>query len=312
MTDSATNSTLTTYPGLIVRLQSGFYTVETENGLFTCRLRGRLKKGPRLGDVIALGDRVLITPIDEETGTIEAISPRQRMLSRLSPQPQGEYQQIIIANPDQACFVFACADPEPRFGMLDRFLVIAEKQSVPALIVVNKVDLVGAERASAMFGHYVPLGYRILYTSAYSGRGVDELRGALQGMISVFTGPSGVGKSSLLNAIQPGLGLEVRAVSQATSKGRHTTVVRRLFPLEGGGYVADTPGLKALALWDIEPEELDGYFPEIRPLVSQCQFSDCTHVHEPGCAVLAAIEAGEIHPDRYQSYLHMRFGEEDG
>jgi len=312
MTNSTTNSTLTTYTGLIVRSQSGFYTVETESGLFTCQLRGRLKKGPRLGDVIALGDRVLITPIDEETGIIEAISPRQRLLSRLSPQPQGEYQQIIIANPDQACFVFACADPEPRFGMLDRFLVIAEKQSVPALIVVNKVDMVGTERASAMFGHYAPLGYRILYTSAYSGRGVDELREALQGMISVFTGPSGVGKSSLLNAIQPGLGLEVRSVSQATSKGRHTTVVRRLFPLEGGGYVADTPGLKALALWDIEPEELDGYFPELRPLVSQCQFSDCTHVHEPGCAVLAALEAGEIHPERYHSYLHIRFGEEDG
>ncbi len=120
-----------------------------------------------------------------------------------------------------------------------------------------------------------------------------------------------MGKSSLLNTIQPGLGLEARAVSQATSKGRHTTVVRQLFPLEGGGYVADTPGLKALALWDIEPEELDGYFPELRPLVSQCQFSDCTHVHEPGCAVLAALEAGEIHPRRYHSYLRMRFGEEE-
>ena len=312
MTNSTARSTLTTYPGLIVRSQSGFYTVETEAGSFICQLRGRFKKGPRLGDVIAIGDRVLVTALGEETGIIEAISPRQRMLSRLSPQPQGEYEQIIIANPDQACFVFACADPEPRFGMLDRFLVIAEKQSVPAVIIVNKVDLVGSERASQMFGHYAPLGYLILYTSARDGLGVDELRGALHGKISVFSGPSGVGKSSLLNAIQPGLGLEVRSVSRATSKGRHTTVVRQLFPLEGGGYVADTPGLKALALWDIEPEELDGYFPELRPLVSQCQFSDCTHVHEPGCAVLAALEEGEIHPERYHSYLRLRFGEEDG
>ena len=312
MTNSTASSTLTTYPGLIVRSQSGFYTVETEAGSFICQLRGRFKKGPRLGDVIAIGDRVLVTALGEETGSIEAISPRQRMLSRLSPQPQGEYEQIIIANPDQACFVFACADPEPRFGMLDRFLVIAEKQSVPAVIIVNKVDLVGSERASQMFGHYAPLGYLILYTSARNGLGVDELRGALHGKISVFSGPSGVGKSSLLNTIQPGLGLEVRSVSRATSKGRHTTVVRQLFPLEGGGYVADTPGLKALALWDIEPEELDGYFPELRPLVSQCQFSDCTHVHEPGCAVLAALEEGEIHPERYHSYLRLRFGEEDG
>lgn len=307
----STSSTLTTFPGLIVRSQSGFYTVETEAGAITCQLRGRLKKGPRLGDVIAIGDRVLVTLLDDENGVIEEISPRQRMLSRLAPQPQGEYQQIIIANPDQACFVFACADPEPRFGMLDRFLVIAEKQSVPAVIIVNKVDLVGAEQACLSFEHYTSLGYPVIYTSARSGHGVDELRHVLHGKISVFSGPSGVGKSSLLNAIQPGLGLEARAVSRATSKGRHTTVVRQLFLLEGGGYVADTPGLKALGLWDIEPEELDGYFPELRPLVSRCQFSDCTHVHEPGCAVLAALAAGEVHPRRYQSYLRMRFGEED-
>jgi ribosome biogenesis GTPase len=307
----STSSTLTTFPGLIVRSQSGFYTVETGAGIFICQLRGRLKKGPRLGDVVAIGDRVLVTPLDGENGIIEAISPRQRMLSRLAPQPQGEYQQIIIANPDQACFVFACADPEPRFGMLDRFLVIAEKQSVPAVIIANKVDLVGAGQAVSFFGHYASLGYHLVYTSAHNRLGVDELRNVLHGKISVFSGPSGVGKSSLLNAIQPGLGLEARAVSQATSKGRHTTVVRQLFPLDGGGYVADTPGLKALALWDIEPEELDGYFPELRPLVSQCQFSDCTHVHEPGCAVLAALATGEIHPGRYASYMRMRFGEED-
>jgi ribosome biogenesis GTPase / thiamine phosphate phosphatase len=302
---------LTAYPGLIIRSQSGFYTVETEAGTFTCQLRGRLKKGPRLGDVVAIGDRVQVTPLDEENGVIESILPRQRMLSRLAPQPQGEYQQIIIANPDQACFVFACADPEPRLGMLDRYLVMAEKQSVPAAIIVNKVDLVGIQQACSAFVHYTSLGYRVIYTSARSGRGMEELQDALYGKISVFTGPSGVGKSSLLNTIQPGLGLEARAVSQATSKGRHTTVVRQLFPLQGGGYVADTPGLKALALWDVEPEELDGYFPELRSLVSQCQFSDCTHVHEPGCAVLAALEAGEIHPRRYNSYLRMRFGDEE-
>jgi ribosome biogenesis GTPase len=302
---------LTAYPGLIVRSQSGFYTVETEAGAIICQLRGRLKKGPRLGDVIAIGDRVQVTLLDDENGVIEAISPRQRVLSRLAPQPQGEYQQIIIANPDQACFVFACTNPEPRFGMLDRFLVIAEKQSVPAVIIVNKVDLVGAEQACSYFEHYTSLGYQVIYTSARSELGVDELRDVLHEKISVFSGPSGVGKSSLLNAIQPGLGLEARAVSQATSKGRHTTVVRQLFPLDGGGYVADTPGLKALGLWDIEPEELDGYFPELRPLVSRCQFSDCTHVHEPGCAVLAALAAGEIHPGRYHSYLRMRFGEDD-
>ena len=297
--------------GLVVRSQSGFYTVETETGQWVCRLRGRLKQGPRQGDVVALGDWVKVTPLEDRTGAIEEIEPRRRMLSRMAPLPQGEYQQIIIANPDQAVFVFACAEPEPRLGMLDRYLVIAEKQSLPALIVANKVDLVGAPGAHETFGFYASLGYPVLYTSALIGLGVEDLRQRLEGKLSVFSGPSGVGKSSLLNAIQPGLGLEARQVSQATSKGRHTTVVRELFPLKGGGYVADTPGLKALALWDIEAEELDGYFPELRPLVKHCLFSDCTHVHEPGCAVREAVTEGRVHPRRYQSYLSIRFGEQD-
>jgi ribosome biogenesis GTPase len=297
--------------GLVIRLQSGFYTVQTGSGRRVCRLRGRLRRGPPQGDVVALGDWVEVTPLEGERGVIENVEPRQRMLTRMAPRPQGSYQQIIIANLDQACFVFACASPGPRFGMLDRFLVIAEKQGVPAVIVANKSDLVGKEQARALFGRYPALGYPVIYTSVKSGESIEELRLCLDGKLTVLSGPSGVGKSSLLNAIQPGLGLIARAVSRVTSKGRHTTVVRELFPLDGGGYVADTPGLKALALWDIEPEELDGYFPELRLLVSACLFRDCTHVHEPGCAVIKALEAGQIHPERYQSYLRMRFEEGD-
>jgi ribosome biogenesis GTPase / thiamine phosphate phosphatase len=297
--------------GLIVRSQSGFFTVETGSGLLVSQLRGRLKRGAREGDLAAIGDRVIVSPLDEESGIIEEILPRDGMLSRMAPLPRGEYQQIIIANPDQAVFVFACADPAPRWRMLDRFLVIAEKQSIPARIVANKVDLVGVEQAEGMFEHYRPLGYPVLYTSARNGSGIEELRQLLSGKISVLTGPSGTGKSSLLNAIQPGLGLEVRQVSEATGKGRHTTVASQLFPLQGGGYVADTPGLKALALWDIEPEELDGYFPEIRPLVEKCQFSDCSHIHEPGCAVKEAVEENRIDLERYESYVRLRLGEEE-
>jgi ribosome biogenesis GTPase len=270
-----------------------------------------LKRGAREGDLAAIGDRVLVRQIDEETGVIEEILPRNRMLSRMAPLPRGEYHQIIIANPDQAMLVFACADPAPRLRMLDRFLVITEKQGIPAIIVANKVDLVGLQQAKALFGRYTPIGYTVVYTSVKTGLGITNLRDQLSGKVSVLTGPSGVGKTSLLNAIQPGLGLAVRQVSEATGKGRHTTVDSQVFPLEGGGYVADTPGLKALALWDVEPEELDAYFPEMRNLVAGCQFSNCSHIHEPGCAVRAALAANRIDPERYESYVRLRLGDEE-
>lgn len=296
--------------GRIVRSQSGFFSVQTENGTFTCHLRGRLKQGKHVGDIAAVGDRVQVTCMPDGTGSIEAVEPRRSALVRLDPRPQGVYQQVILANPDQAVFVFACARPAPRLRMLDRFLVIAEKQRLPAVIVANKIDLVGQEHAEEIFGFYPLIGYPLIYTCAKTCQGVDELRERLAGKVSALAGPSGVGKSSLLNAVQPGLGLAVREVSAAINKGRHTTSVRQLFPLEGGGYVADTPGMRSLALWDTEPEELDGYFPELASLVSACQFNDCSHKSEPGCAVRAAVQAGRVHPQRYDSYLRLRAGEE--
>lgn len=299
-----------TVPGWIVRQESGFYTVQTDQGTLICKLRGRLKHGRSDGDFIAVGDRVSIHRLADGSGMIEEVAPRKHALVRLDPRPRGVYQQVLLANLDQLVFVFACAQPEPRLRMLDRFLVIAEKQDIPALIVANKVDLVGEEAARERFGVYPDLGYPVLYTSARAGVGVKALRAALAGRISGLAGPSGVGKSSLLNAIQPELGLAVREISTATEKGRHTTVVRQLFALEDGGYVADLPGLRSLALWDTQPEELDGYFPELRGLVSACAFNDCTHTHEEGCAVLAAVEDGGVSPERYESYVRLRFGGE--
>ncbi len=303
-------ATETFQKGLIIKAQSGFFTVETGQGFVVCQLRGRLKQGKAAGDIAAVGDRVRVTILTGGAGVIEEVEERERALVRLDPRPQGVYQQVLLANPDQAVFVFACAHPNPKLRMLDRFLVIAEKQKIPAVIVANKIDLVGLKEAKAMFGMYGEIGYPVLYTSAAEKKGLKELRERLAGKISALAGPSGAGKSSLLNALQPGLGLEVREVSTAINKGKHTTVARQLIPLAGGGYVADTPGWRSLALWDTEPEEMDAYFPELAPLVAECQFSDCTHVHEPGCAVRAALEAGKIHPERYDSYLRLRAGQE--
>jgi ribosome biogenesis GTPase len=299
-----------TLEGLVVRAQSGFFAVQTKEGEFVCRLRGKLKQGDTEGDIAAVGDRVTITPHENGKGMIDVVHERSTVFSRIRTGIKKDYRQILLANPDQIVIVFACAEPEPHLRMLDRFLVIAEKQRIDALIIANKVDLVTRQQAEEIFGLYEKLGYPVLYTSALTGVGVDALRHHLENKISALAGPSGVGKSSLLNAIQPDLGLHVRAVSEATSKGRHTTQVRELFPLESGGYVADTPGLRSLALWDTEPEELDAYFVEIRDLVADCQFNDCTHTHEPGCAVRKAVEEGTVAPERYASYLRLRFGDE--
>ncbi len=297
--------------GRIIKTQSGFYDVETDQGVIICQLRGRLKKGQKLGDIAAIGDWVRITTQESDTGMIEDVEPRKSMLYRMAPTPRGEFQQVLIANPDQAVFVFSVKDPEPRLRMLDRFLVIAEKEQIEAVIVANKIDLTGMRVARELFQRYEKIGYTVFYTSVPKNKGLKALLKQLIGKTSIFAGPSGAGKSSILNTIQPGLGLAVKEVSETTSKGKHTTVSRKLLPLELGGYVADTPGLKALDLWDITPEEVDGYFREISQALEQCRFSDCSHTHEPGCEVIEAIKRKEIHPERYRSYLRMREVEED-
>ncbi len=306
--------------GLVVKTQSGFFTVATSQGLIVCRVRKRLLQERYDTDPVALGDRVRVSLAEVsgndrggQRGVIEEVAPRTHAFTRQMPPKEGrraerlpDREKVIIANPDQVVFVFACAEPEPHFKMLDRFLVIAERSQIPAIVCANKVDLVGLSEARDLFDLYDAIGYRVIYTSALTGRGIKDLRRALQGKITALTGPSGVGKSSLLNALQPGLGLAVQAVSQATTKGRHTTVSSQMFPLDGGGYVADTPGIRQVGLFNIEPSEIDGYFPEIRPLIGHCRFKDCRHEDEPGCAVRGAVEAGDVWIERYESYLRLR------
>lgn len=300
--------------GTVLRGQGGVYEVETPEGTVEARMRGRLKREERTGEKVVVGDRV---DVEREQGAggsgwmIERVHERHTVLARKAPG-KAPRPKTIVANVDQVLVVFAAARPAPHLRMLDRFLVICESGDLDARIIVNKTDLVGTAAAREMFAPYERAGYPVLYTAAREGRGVGELREMLHGRLSALTGPSGVGKSSLLNAVQPGLGLRVSAVSEAVNKGRHTTVTAQLVPLEGGGYVADTPGLREVGLWGIDTEELDQFFPEFRPYLGTCRFGNtCTHMHEPGCAVRAAVEAGEIDAGRYESYRRMMLGEEE-
>jgi ribosome biogenesis GTPase len=302
--------------GLIIKAQSGFFTVHTESGDVVCKLRGKLKQKKLESDLATVGDRVTISLLADGSGMIESVGERTRALTRRKPSPKGraarggvtddQHESIIIANPDQAVFVFACAQPDPHLSMLDRFLVVAEANHIPPIICANKSDLVSVDEAEKLFGGYRAIGYNVIYTSVLTKAGVDELRESLNGKISVLTGPSGVGKSSLLNAIQPQLGIMVKSVSGATQKGRHTTVHPELIPLQDGGWVADTPGIRALARYDIDKYELDGYCRDICLYVDDCAFNNCTHSQESGCAVRAAVDRGEIQSRRYQSYLKIR------
>jgi ribosome biogenesis GTPase len=297
----------TVFFGLIIKAQSGIFDVDTGDRVISSKLRGRLMQAPMESDAAALGDRVRLSLLEDGTGVIEEIEERIRVLSRPAPG-RPDIEQVLVANPDQAVFVFSCAEPDPNFRMLDRFLIVAEREEIPAIICANKIDLVVLRSAKAEFDPYSDLGYTIIYTSATKQKGIRKLAKVLQGKLTVLAGPSGVGKSSLLNVIQPGLGLRVQD-SDWSGKGKHTTVVPELIPLEMGGYVADTPGVKAFGIWDIEPDELDAYFPEMRDLVAGCAFSDCTHMHEPDCAIISAVEQGLILPERYDSYLRIRQGE---
>ncbi len=279
------------------------WQVRTETGE-TCpaSLRGRLKQGEH--EKLAVGDDVIVEREErDDAWTIVEILPRRSKLARRAPGG-GPGERVVAANLDQVVVVFAIAEPDPHVRMLDRFLVIAEANDLASRVVVNKVELAAGD--THLFGEYEKIGYPVHYTSVKRGDGLSELKDALRGRVSALTGPSGVGKSSLLNAMFPGLNLRVGEISRSVMKGRHTTVGADLHPLPESGYVVDTPGLREVGVWGLDAGEVDRCFPEMRPLLEQCRFGDCTHRVEPGCAVQAGVESGEISRERYESYLKLR------
>lgn len=288
-------------------MAGGVYDVELESGeVVQAVIRGRLKLEERTGDRVVAGDRVEVERHPDGTAVIEKVEERRTELARRAPGQGARRAKVIVANIDQLVVVLAAAHPEPNPRVLDRFLVLAESNDLNAVVVVNKVDLSTAEEVRERFADYEAAGYPLILTSVVTGAGVEELRSVLCGRISALAGPSGVGKSSLLNAVEPGFELRTGEVSTAVGKGRHTTVTAELLPLECGGYVADTPGLREVGLWGIPAEELDHYFPEFRRYLGECRFGyACSHTHEPGCAIRAAVDEGELSAARYESYVAM-------
>jgi ribosome biogenesis GTPase / thiamine phosphate phosphatase len=322
--------------GLVVALAPGLFEVVTDDGAsYLCTLRGRLRKSrpaPRTATTsvnarapkgsrsatalavppneappplrIAPGDRVMITPLSGAEGVIEAVAPRRTTLARTRSEVGTE--QILLANADVAALIFAMREPAPRFGLLDRYLALCEHANVAAVICMNKVDLGVTPELERALALYAGLGYPVIWTSATTGAGLDELRAHISGKISLLTGPSGVGKSSLTNALIPGASQRVGEISQATHKGRHTTTGVRLLPLPESGWLADSAGIRELALWNVPADELSECFVELRRLAGTCLYEDCQHgANEEGCAFREALARGAITMERYASFERL-------
>ncbi len=337
-----------TLTGVVLNGAHGIYDVHTDIGVLRCTLRGKLKKAfaqaqstksvgkarPRYDKLLTLpktqrieqrdttanslpvrlsvGDYVKLRQLDESTGMIEEILPRQSALSRKDTGSTSKkvIQQTMLANLDQVVLVFATAQPDPHFGMLDRYLAICESAEIRPIICLNKIDLPHEQRVDEAAALYERLGYTVIWTSTKTDEGIETLHSLLREHTTLFSGPSGVGKSSLVNAIEPGMAIKTGLISNATGKGRHTTTGSQLYPLSGGGWLADSAGIRALAAWNIALEDLAWCFIEFRPYLGECFYSDCQHIDEEGCAIRQAVEDGVINERRYISYVRIATGEE--
>ncbi|MEO8138273.1 MAG: ribosome small subunit-dependent GTPase A [Gemmatimonadota bacterium] len=281
--------------GTVLERDGSTYRVLTSDGEVRAILRGKMKRDmPK----VVVGDRV---QLDEEgeggVRGIAGVSERTSLLARRVPEGRGH--RPVAANVDQVLVITATKSPDPVPQLVDRLLVVAEANNIPAAVVLNKVDL---DPGATLAERFRRAGYPVYQTSIKSGVGLEELKVALSGKESVITGPSGAGKSSLLNALEPGLKLRIGELSRKISRGKHTTVSAVMVPLSNGGYLVDTPGFSEVGLWGMEANELANCFPEFRPLVDSCKYADCSHTHEPGCAVLAAVQGGTVQADRVESY----------
>ena len=324
------NSNDTDDTGIVFRKTRGHYTVHTNRRELDCELSSLIHKQliyPTADptslrhkvqavreieyvDPVAIGDRVRFLDAGQSRGMITEILPRISKLSRPATIPgQRAFEQVIASNMDLILPVFAAADPTPKWGLLDRYLVSAESSDLPAVIVITKIDLAWKNKEfNSALDVYRRAGYRVQLVSANTGQGIEDLKQILQGRGSVLVGKSGVGKTSLLNAIQPRLGLRVKDVSQGKQgKGRHTTTHLEMFSLEFGGSLVDTPGMREFGLWEIAGEELAYLFPEMANYVGLCKFGlNCSHDREPGCAIRGAVLSGNVSPHRYKSYMNLR------
>jgi ribosome biogenesis GTPase / thiamine phosphate phosphatase len=281
--------------GTVLERDGSVYRVMTAGGELKAVLRGKAKRdSPR----VVVGDRVQLEP--ESAGEyrgIVGIEPRTTLLERRVPEGRGT--RPVAANIDEVFVVAATVDPAPIPQLIDRLLVVAEANSIPAAVVVNKIEL---DPSCALIHRCRAAGYAVYPTSARTGQGIAEFAGALKGRVSVVTGPSGAGKSSLLNAVQPGLKLRIGEISARVRRGKNTTVSAVMLPLDVGGFLVDTPGFSEVGLWGIEPRELASCFPDLRRFIGECRYGDCRHMAEPGCRMRAAVDQGEIQPDRLESY----------
>ncbi|MBN2898268.1 MAG: ribosome small subunit-dependent GTPase A [Clostridia bacterium] len=277
--------------GIIIKGIAGFYYVQAGDTVYECKARGKFKNK---NETPLVGDCVTISMDGEGKGVIETIEPRRNELFRPA-----------VANVDQSLIVFALKNPDPHLNLLDKLLILGEYVGIKAIICLNKADIDDINMFEHIRDIYEPIGYKVVVTSVVDQSGFDVLMDELHGRITVLAGPSGVGKSSILNTIQPGLAAKVGEISEKIKRGKHTTRHSELIALESGGYVVDTPGFSSIDIEFVGKEHLATCFPEIREMANACQFNNCMHIKEPNCAVKEAVERGEIHEERYNSYLYF-------